>query len=216
MKVHGLSFTPKVQRILIAAQYAGVEIAVEEFFPKGQTEEVLAEFRKKNPNGLVPTLEAPEGCLYETNAILRYVARSNEGANIYGKTDFERALIDQHLDWIATTLEPALFPIFYTLIGLKTYEKAAYETGLEAAKKVLRIVDDRLKQSKFLAGDSLSIADIALVSILNLLFRFVFDEKFRKPFQNLSKYFETVANEENFKKILGRPVLAKVALPLGN
>ena len=100
------------------------------------------------------------------------------------------------------------------ILGYKPYEKESFENDLEALKKCLRILDDRLKQNKFLVGDSLSIADIAVVSGLSFLFRFVFDEKFRKPFPNLAKYYESVANEENFKKVLGRPVLAKVALPI--
>jgi len=212
MKVYGLAHVPKVQRLLIAAQYAGLDITVEEFHPKRQSEEALAEFKKKNPNGLVPTLETSEGYLYETNAILRYIIRQNEGSNLYGKTDFEKAIIDQYLDWVALTFEPAIFSIFLMTYGHKAYEKDSFNNDLEALKKVLRILDDRLKQSKYLAGENLSIADIAIVSFLGFLFRFVLDEKARKPFPNLTKYFEIVANEENFQKVLGRPVLCKVAL----
>ncbi len=214
MKLYGLRENPKVHRILIAAQYAGVDITVEQFHPRGQSEEVLADFRKKNPNGLVPTLETPEGYLYETNAIVRYIARSNDSANIYGKNDLEKALIDQYLDWGVLNLEPSLFPVLLTHLGHKPYEKEVYENSLEGFKKGLRILDDRLKQNKYLVGDSLSIADIMAVTGLAFFFRYVFDEKFRKPFPNLTKYYETIANEENFKKVLGRPVLAKVALPL--
>jgi len=214
MKIYGLPHNYKTHRILVAAQYAGVDVTVEHFHPSGQSEEVLAEYRKKNPNLLVPTLETPEGYLYETNAIVRHVARSGENSTIYGKNDFEKAQIDQYLDWVTLNLESFVFPIFLAAIGHKTCSKEIFESNFEGLKKLLRIIDDRVKQNKFLVGDSVSIADIAVVTSLTFLFRYFFDEKFRKPFPNLTKYYETIANEENFKKIQGRPFLIKNALQI--
>jgi len=211
MKLYGFNHTMRNTKILIAAEYAGAQIATEDFNPHTATPEALQEFKKKNPNGKVPTLETPEGSIYESNAILRYVARYNDDSKLYGKNEFERALVDQFLDWTALTLEEAIFPVFRSTFGYGPYDKAQYEQSLEATKKALRILDDRLKQSKYLAGDSITIADIHVVADLAVCFRFLFDEKFRKPFHNLTKYYESVANEPNFVKIIGKPVLAKVA-----
>ena len=213
MKLTGLNFTKRSTKILIAAEYAGVKIDTFDFNPRDAAPEALEEYKKKNPNALVPVLETPEGILYESNAILRYVARINDDSKLYGSNDFEKALVDQYLDFVALNIEPSLNPVLRPICGRIPYEKVAYEQGLEALKKALRILDDRVKSSKYLAGDNLTIADILVVADLSLAFRYVFDEKFRKPFHNLTKYFETVANEPNFIKIIGRPVLAKVALP---
>jgi len=43
------------------------------------------EHRKRHPLGKVPVLETPEGYIYESNAILRYVARLNSDAKLYGE-----------------------------------------------------------------------------------------------------------------------------------
>jgi len=200
-------------KTLIAAEYAGVQITPVDYNPLIATPEEKENFKKLNPNGKVPTLETPEGPLYESNAILRYVARMNDDSKLYGKDDFERALVDQYLDWTALNLEPAASVVQLTVVGLIPYNKESYEQSLETVKKALRILDDRVKQNKFLVGDSLTIADIHVVSGLALLYRYVFDEKFRKPFHNLTKYYESIANEPNFVKIVGKPVLAKTALP---
>jgi len=213
MKIYGLAHDPRVRRVFITAQYVGTDITLEQFHPFGQSEEARNEFKKKNPNGLVPTLETSDGYLYETNAIVRYLARSNEGAKIYGKNDFERAQIDQYLDWVVLAWEPTLQPGILMLLGHWPYDKEKYENSIEGAKKLLRVLDDRLKQNKYLVGDSVSVADIAVVSVLNYYFRYFFDEKFRKPYPNLVKYYESVANEENFKNVLGKPYLCKTALP---
>ena len=216
MKVYGLSWSFRVQKILIAAQYAGVDVTVEEFFPRGLSEEVVNEFKQKNPNGTVPVLETPEGYLYESNAILRYIARHKDDSKLYGSNTYERALVDQYLDWTALNLEPALIPVIFTYAGHIPYNKATLNTQLEGAKKLLRVVDDRVKQSKYLAGDQLTIADIQLATSLSFIYRFIFDEKSRKPFHNLTKWYESVTNEENFKKVVGRSILCKTALQPGS
>jgi len=211
MKLYGVSWASKSQKILIAAEYAGVEVTVEEFFPRGIPEEALKEFKQKNPNGTVPVLETPEGFLFESNAILRYIARHNDNSKLYGSNTYERALVDQYLDWISLTLEPALGPVIYSYAGHRAYDKTAVTTSLETAKKLLRVVDDRVKQSKYLAGEQITIADIQLATTLAFVYRFIFDEKTRKPFHNLTKWYESVSNEENFKKVVGRPILCKTA-----
>lgn len=199
-------------KILIAAQFAGIQLKVQEYNPYIATPEQKAEYLKKNPNGLIPTLETPEGYLCESNAILRYIARHNENSTLYGTTDYEKAIVDQFLDWTSMTLEFAVYPYLLVFFGRIKYDKTAHEQAFENLKKALRILDDRLKQNKYLAGDHITIADFQVISSLHLLFRYVFDEKARKPFQNLAKYLEGLLNEENVKKVLGRPVFCKTPL----
>jgi elongation factor 1-gamma len=50
------------------------------------------EFKKRNPHNKIPVLETTEGHIYETNAILRHLARS--GKDLYGSTPFETSLVD--------------------------------------------------------------------------------------------------------------------------
>ena len=212
LKLYGSNIFRGV-KLVVAAQYAGVELEIVEYNPHKATEQEKAEYLKKNPNGLVPVLETPEGFIYESNAILRYLARHNN-VKLYGNTTYEHALVDQYLDWIALTLEPAMYKYIVPFLGHAKVEKAAHDEALETLKKALRILDDRLKQSKYLAGETLTIADIQAVAVVGMLFRYCFDEKARKPFHNLVKYFEQVSNEENFKKAVGRPHLCKTSLPV--
>jgi elongation factor 1-gamma len=52
------------------------------------------EFLAKNPLGKVPVLETADGCIFESNAIMRFVARVNPGAGLYGKNAFEQGVVD--------------------------------------------------------------------------------------------------------------------------
>lgn len=212
-KLHGTNRFRGV-KLVVAAQYAGIDLEIVYYNPHTATPTEKAEYIKKNPNGLIPVLETPEGFIYESNAILRYIARHNDSVKLYGSSTYEQALVDQYLDWIALTLEEATNKIVFLHLGHRKYDKVTHDEALESLKKSLRILDDRLKQNKYLTGETLTIADIYAVSVLCLLFRYCFDEKARKPFYNLVKYFEQVANEENFVKANGRPHLCKTSLPI--
>ena len=68
-------------KALIAAEYAGVEIAVKDVDAKAAA--------KLSPTGKVPVLETPQGTIFESNAIARYVARMRRDTELYGATFFE-------------------------------------------------------------------------------------------------------------------------------
>jgi len=60
-------------KILITAEYAGVDLKVPKF--QMEVDNLTDSFLKKNPLGKVPVLETPEGSIFESAAIARYVAR---------------------------------------------------------------------------------------------------------------------------------------------
>ena len=88
-------------KILIAAQYNGVAVDVPDFSATEKT----AEFLAMNPLGKVPVLETSQGCIFESNAIARYLARMRVDTQLYGATFFESAQIDSWIDFCAHELE---------------------------------------------------------------------------------------------------------------
>ncbi|KAE8712908.1 hypothetical protein F3Y22_tig00110221pilonHSYRG00078 [Hibiscus syriacus] len=72
-------------KALIAAEYSGVEVGLVENFEMGISNKT-PEFLKMNPLGKVPVLETPEGHVFESNAIARYVTRSKADNPLYCST----------------------------------------------------------------------------------------------------------------------------------
>lgn len=66
------------------------------------------------------------------------------------------------------------------------------------------MVDAWLKDNKFLAGNSISIADVSLAVLLRYPFRLIFDEKNRKGLPNLTRWFEETSNLQQFKDHFGK------------
>lgn len=147
------------------------------------------EYLKKNPLGKVPTLETPEGCIYESLSIVRYLAR--KAGKMYGNNPFETAAIDQWLEFINTQLWAVQRPVQITLFGY-AFLVPSKEQYLQARKElleVLKIFDQGLKNKDFLATKEMSVVDVVLAVHLRYFFCLLLEEKLRAPLPNLTNWF---------------------------
>ena len=71
----------------IAGQYNGVTIRRPEFDLERDAKS--QDFLRKSPMGKVPVLETADGCIFESNAIARYVARLRRDTELTGRSFFE-------------------------------------------------------------------------------------------------------------------------------
>ena len=70
-------------------------------------------YRRLNPNGLIPALETPDGPLFETGAILLWLADRHGGGLAPVPEDSDRGRVLAWLFWLSNTLHPALRVLFY-------------------------------------------------------------------------------------------------------
>ena len=117
-----------------------------------------------NPNRLVPTLEDDGFALWESNAIVRYVAARYSEAGLWPATAQARADADRWMDWQATTATPAMRDAFWQLVRLKKDERdsGTIAKSVEASERIAVILDGAVAGKPYLAGDTFSVADIAL------------------------------------------------------
>ncbi len=118
-------------------------------------------YRAKNPNGLVPTLEEDGFVLWESNAILRYVAAM--APSLAPPADPRtRAHIEQWLDWQATSFTPAMRDAFWQLYRSANPDRAVIDASVKRTEAFAAILDAHLTGRDYAVGDGFSIADIAL------------------------------------------------------
>jgi elongation factor 1-gamma len=79
-------------KALIPAQYNDVAVEVPDF--KMLEDNKKPEFLAKNPLGKVPVLETDQGCLFESNAIARYIARTRRDTKLFGNTFYQSVSVD--------------------------------------------------------------------------------------------------------------------------
>lgn len=200
-------------KILIAAEYNDVPVNVPEF--KMLKDNVTDEFRKKSPLGKVPVLDTPQGSLFESNAIARYVARLRRDTNLYGVSFFDSAQVDSWIDFCSHEIELAATMWFYPVLGYMPYNENATQKAKQTLANALTVLDNHLADKTYLVGDNITLADITIVSALLYPFKFVADPAYRAPFVNVQRWFDTCVHQPQFQAVIGQVVLCETELAAG-
>jgi elongation factor 1-gamma len=126
-------------KVEVAAKFLGIEL---EFNRIPKSEWKSAEHLKRHPLGKVPVLETPEGCIYESLSIIRYLAR--KAGKMYGSTPGETAQIDQWLEFNNTQIQPYISATLYVLFGYLPSTQEKYSEAKKGFIEVLKIIDNQL------------------------------------------------------------------------
>jgi glutathione S-transferase len=118
-----------------------------------------------NPHGKVPVIADDEVVVWESHAILRYLAAAHGADRFWPADPAARAQVDGWMDWAQTALQPAfLSGVFWG--GYRTPEAqrdaVAVARALEQTARCLTLVDAQLAGRAFVVGETLSLADIAI------------------------------------------------------
>lgn len=115
-----------------------------------------------NPNGLVPTLRDGDLTVWESHAIVRFLAASYGEGAMWPTAPRQRALVDQWTEWTQTTFQPAWLGLFWSFFRTAPQDRdpAAIQRALEATQRCFAIMEAQLGSGPFLAGDQLTYADI--------------------------------------------------------
>jgi len=163
------------------------------------------EYLAKHPLGKVPTLETPEGCIYESAAILRYLAR--KAGKFYGNTPAECATVDQWLEFLNSQISPLNMSTIYGILGYRQVTQEQYENGKKELLNALKVVNAQLGKTEFLAGNQISIADIAFIGGLRFYLRLIFDEAARTAIPHVVQWYERLFALPQISGFFGRPWL---------
>jgi glutathione S-transferase len=122
------------------------------------------EFLKLNPNGLVPTLEDGDIVLWESNTIMRYLARKYDQQGRFPNDIASQYGSEKWLDWQVGTLWPALRAPFLGLTRVPENERKydAIKKGYQDTNNLLELLDTVLANQNYCSGKQFHIGDIAL------------------------------------------------------
>jgi glutathione S-transferase len=196
MKIWGRTTSSNVQKVMWAIGEIGLayeRIDIGGPFGKNREPAYLA----MNPNGLVPTLEEDDGfLLWESNAIMRYLAAKHQAA-LEPKDLRARALAHKWMDWQLSVLGPAITPVFWGLIRTPAEKRdhAAIAAGKTKTGDAVKMLDDQLGKTTFLAGDAFSYGDIP-AAVMVRRYRDLVPE--RPTFANVERWYAAIAARPAF------------------
>ena len=119
-------------------------------------------YRAMNPNGTVPTIDDDGFIMWESNAILVWLATGRAPEVLYGGDPKLLARATQWMNWTNEHLEPLLHTLVMELVRLHPDKRNPAE--LEQARKdmfaPLGMLDAHLARQPYVAGDRFTIGDI--------------------------------------------------------
>ncbi|MBB4007135.1 glutathione S-transferase family protein [Allorhizobium taibaishanense] len=159
------------------------------------------DFLAMNPNGTVPVLKDGDGeALFETGAILRYLASRYASSPFWPDDMAARAQVDMWAEWskINIALE-FTSPIFWRVVRTapKDRDPAAIAKALDVLGAKLDIAEQRLEQHAFLVGDDLTLADIQFGHVL---FRYFDIDIMRPERPALHRYYQNLTTRPAFRE----------------
>lgn len=119
-------------------------------------------FRAMNPHGRVPVVDDGGTVVWESHAILRYLAACHGAGTLWPVDPRERSFADRWMDWAQVTLQPDFMGLFWGYF--RTPESARDWPAIRAfvvrCEQHYRLLDRHLAASEHLAGERFTIGDI--------------------------------------------------------
>lgn len=167
LKIWGRKNSSNVRKALWAAEEAGVAYeAIDAGGAFGLVKD--PEYRAKNPNGLVPLVEDGELVLWESNAIVRYLAARYSAGNLYPENPALRARGDKWMDWTTSAFAPVFRDLFWGTLRTPPAERdpAKIAAALARCGELLAMPERALAEQPFLSGERFAMGDIPLGSFV--------------------------------------------------
>jgi len=153
------------------------------------------DFLKINPKGYVPVLALDNGEFVTENSVIhQYLADTNKKLNLLPPVgDLARYHILEWLNFISTELHKNFSPLFSGEVPQQLKE----QVFIPLLVKKLNLVDAQLAKTKFIAGDTYTLPDAYLFTMLRWTSYVKID---LAQFKNASRYY---------KELLARPAFQK-------
>ncbi len=130
-------------------------------------------FLAMNPHGRVPVIRDDGVVVWESHAILRFLAARHGHAMVWSTDPSERSLTDRWMDWAQTTLQPdvlnGVFWGYYRTPELHR-DMTAVRASISRCAAHFRLLDRVLASQPYLAGDDFTLADIPAGALLDRYF----------------------------------------------
>ncbi|AOA61184.1 hypothetical protein PP7435_CHR1-1005 [Komagataella phaffii CBS 7435] len=172
------------------------------------------DFAKTFPLKRVPALKGPDFTLHETLAVLVYITSlipQNQG--LFGSSSLDNA---QTIKWLSFTnfeVVSALIQALYPLIGNRPYSKDGVDQAIKDLESYVAVYETQLKQTKYLVGDEITLADLFTVQSFIWGAEYIWDVNWFKKHPLIEAWFKDVIQHPVVVKSLGDFKPVRKAVP---
>ncbi len=191
VKLYAFPLSPRSFKVLWAANHAGVEYEMKlvDFSKNAQN---APDYVALNPNAKAPVLEDDGYVLWESNAILEYLAALKPEAGLLPSDTRGRLSIVKWLFWESAHWDPACVPFAFERVVKSLFNRGGedpkeIERGNQLFARVGKVLDGELGKHRFVAGDKLTAADISIGAAMCIAEQARFPTE---PFRNIQRWHE--------------------------
>ena len=158
----------------------------------------------KSPTITLPYLETEKGNISRASAIAYYIS-TKYNPELLGQNPLEKAKINQWVEFANCEIARSERELIYPIFGWKKYEKEKADKENLNIKNYLKTLDSLLQKDKYILGNKITLADIALFRHLRFFMMFHFPEGMRKSlFPKVTSWFQEIMNFPETIKAYGR------------
>jgi glutathione S-transferase len=204
LEIWGRSSSINVQKVLWVCEELRLDFVRHDAGAElGQVDTL--EYRRLNPNGLIPTIRDDGFVLWESNVILRYLATKYSAHTLFPKELHLRFEVERWMDWHATALWPALRPLFIQLIRTPPEQRNAsiIANAHRDTERLFAILDQRLSEASHVAAEHFTIADIPLAIAA---YRWTELAIHRPQLQHVARWYSRMQDRAGFSKFVAQPL----------
>lgn len=174
IKIYDAQMSPNARKVRLLAAELGLSLErVPVAMQKGENRS--PEYLTKNPNGKIPTIDDDGFVLWESAAILKYLAGKNPEKGLVPKDTKEQALLDQWLLWWSAHPEPALMQLalekmIKQFIGLPGNDPTLIREAEGNIQRYLPVLEQQLQGKEYILG-RLTVMDFVVGPELEMALR---------------------------------------------
>ena len=170
MKLYGFPLSPNTWKVRALATHLGVPLELE-FVDLAKGQQRAPDYLALNPTGRTPTLVDGDLKLWESNAILQYIASLSPNTlwpnDAKIRADIARWQFWQLAHWGAEACQPQTVQrLVKKIFNMGPPDEAIIAKAIEAFNKEAKMLDAHLAKQKYMVGNTLTLADFSVVGSL--------------------------------------------------
>jgi glutathione S-transferase len=157
-------------------------------------------FLAMNPHGRVPVIADGDATVWESHAILRYLAARHGAGPFWSDDPVARARVDGWMDWSQTSLQPDfLVGVFWGFYRTPEDKRnwQAIRASLARFVRHFEKLDRLLEGRPFLLGEALTLADITAGTSLHRYFELQIE---RPALPQVERWYRSLARRAAYRE----------------
>ncbi len=189
LTIHAFPPSPRAFKVLFGAHQAGVDYELK-FVDLRKGDQNKPEFLALNPNGRMPVLDDNGYVLWESNAIVNYLAAKNPRCALLPEDTKARLQVEKWQFWESVHWDQACAIFAFERLVKKVFRgepesESEIARGTEMLNRLAKVLDGELGKRRYVASEQLTVADISIGSVMCIAEAVKFP---LEPFRNIARW----------------------------